>query len=168
MPVQTAFGPSAFEKNEAFFRAGLAVMKGPKVIAVEGTRVLGLVHWVRSPQCQLPTIEKLQILPVMVGAFGLPSALRVGSWLSAWSKHDPAELHAHLGPIGVAPDAQGLGVGRQLMEHYCGAIDLVGDAGYLETDRPENVRFYERFGFVTTKEVTVLGVPNFMMRREPA
>ena len=86
-PLHTAaFGPSAFEKNEAFFRAGLAVMKGPKVIAVEGTRVLGLVHWVRSPQCQLPTIEKLQILPVMVGAFGLPSALRVGSWLSAWSK----------------------------------------------------------------------------------
>ena len=54
------------------------------------------------------------------------------------------------------------------MEHYCGAIDLVGDAGYLETDRQENVRFYERFGFVTTKEVTVLGVTNFMMRREPA
>jgi hypothetical protein len=31
---------------------------------------------------------------------------------------------------------------------------------YLETDKAENVRFYERFGFVTTSEALVLGTPN--------
>ena len=163
-----AFGSSPLEKNDAFFRAGLAVMKGPTLVAIDGPRILGLVHWVRSPLCQLSGMEKLQIMPVMIGAFGIVSALKVGSWLSAWSAHDPAEPHAHLGPIGVSPDAQGRGVGQRLMERYCGAANLVGDAGYLETDRPQNVRFYERFGFAVTKEVRVLGVPNFLMRRPPA
>jgi hypothetical protein len=33
----------------------------------------------------------------------------------------------------------------------------------LETDRPENVRFYGDFGFETTAEIRVSGVPNFLM-----
>jgi hypothetical protein len=38
---------------------------------------------------------------------------------------------------------------------------------YLETDRPENVRLYEKFGFVTTSEALVLGTPNWFMQRRP-
>jgi GNAT superfamily N-acetyltransferase len=163
-----AFGPSRVDRNDAFFRAGLAMMKGPTFVAMDGSRLVGLVHWVRSPQCQLSRMEKLQVMPVMIGAFGIVSAVRVGSWLSSWSAHDPREPHVHLGPIGVLPDAQGRGVGHRLMEHYCGAIDLTGEVGYLETDRPANVRFYERFGFALVNEITVLGVPNFLMRRSIA
>jgi len=160
-----AFGPSRLNKNEAFFRAGLAVMKGPKFVATDGSQPLGLVHWVHSSQCQFSGLEKLHMMPAMIGGFGLGSALKVGLWLSAWSRHDPDEPHVHLGPIGVAPEARGRGIGQRLMEHYCDAIDRSGDAGYLETDRPENVRFYQRFGFMTTSEIDVLGVPNFLMRR---
>jgi ribosomal protein S18 acetylase RimI-like enzyme len=160
-----AFGPSRVDRNDAFFRAGLVMMKGPTFVATDGFDVLGLVHWVRSPHCQLSAIEKLRVMPVMIGAFGFRSALKVGSWLTSWSAHDPRETHVHLGPIGVSPDAQRRGIGQRLMEHYCGAIDLTADAGYLETDRPANVRFYERFGFALVNEITVLGVPNFLMRR---
>jgi len=160
-----AFGPSRIDRNDAFFRAGLAMMKGPTFVATDGSRVLGLVHWVRAPQCQLSSLEKFQAMPVMIGAFGLRSALRVGSWLSSWSAHDSREPHVHLGPIGVSVDAQRRGVGSRLMEHYCGAIDLTGEAGYLETDRPSNVRFYERFGFALVSEIKVLGVPNYLMSR---
>jgi GNAT superfamily N-acetyltransferase len=163
-----AFGPSPIERNEAFFHAGLAVMKGSKFIATDGSQILGLVHWARAPQCQLSGLEKLQTVPIMIGAFRIRSALKVGSWLSTWSAQDPREPHVHLGPIGVAPEAQGRGVGVLLMEHDCNAIDLTGDAGYLETDRPQNVGFYERFGFAVTKTVDVIGVPNFLMRRPPA
>ncbi len=31
---------------------------------------------------------------------------------------------------------------------------------YLETDRAENVTFYERFGFEVTAQDEILGVPN--------
>ena len=71
-----AFGESPFEKNERFFRAGLAVMKGSTFVAVEGSRLLGLVHWARAPECQLSAIEKLQIMPVMIG-FGILTGLGI-------------------------------------------------------------------------------------------
>jgi hypothetical protein len=38
---------------------------------------------------------------------------------------------------------------------------------YLETDKPENVRFYAKFGFVTTSDASVLGTPNWFMQRQP-
>jgi hypothetical protein len=40
--------------------------------------------------------------------------------------------------------------------------------GWLETDKAENVRLYERFGYVVVEQTDVLGVPNWFMRRPPA
>ena len=141
------FGPSELAKNEAFFQIVVAVMRGPKRVAMEGSQILGLIHWVRSPDCEFSGLEKLRMAPAMVRGFGVWSALRVSSWLSVWSKHDPREPHSHLGPIGVSPEAQGRQIGRRLMEVYCEDLDRTNDASYLETDRAENVEFYRRFGF---------------------
>jgi len=165
-PVHVAaFGPDQLSRNEAFFQTGLAVMKGPKVVALEGSQIVGLLHSVDSPDCQFSGPEKLRMTPAMIGGFGLRSALRVSSWLAAWAKHDPSAPHSHLGPIGVDPDAQGRRIGQQLMDRYCAELDRTGTAGYLETDKPENARFYGHFGFETTDEIPVLGVPNYLMWR---
>jgi GNAT superfamily N-acetyltransferase len=88
-------------------------------------------------------------------------------WVAAWSMRDPSEPHVHLGPIGVQPALQGHGIGSQMLAVYCEQLDLDGDAGYLETDKPENVRLYERFGFEVRCEAYVLGVPNWFMWRKP-
>jgi ribosomal protein S18 acetylase RimI-like enzyme len=160
-----AFGSGQLAKNEAFFRTGLAVMKGPKLVALDGSQILGLIHWVRSPGCQFPGLEKLRMTPAMLAGFGVRSALRVGTWLSTWAKHDPKESHSHLGPIGVDPSAQGRRIGQRLMERYCEELDRTGEPGYLETDRVENVEFYRRFGFEITSAVPVLGVRNYLMWR---
>jgi predicted N-acetyltransferase YhbS len=106
------------------------------------------------------------MFPAMVKGFGLRSALKVGRWLSVWSKHDPAEHHSHLGPIGVSPEAQGYRIGRQLMEQYCAELDRTRRFGYLETDRPGNVDFYKRFGFDVTGTASIEGVLNYFMRRK--
>jgi ribosomal protein S18 acetylase RimI-like enzyme len=165
-PVHVAaFGTSALESNEVFFRLGLAVMKGEKFVATDGSRILAVAHWVRSPACEFSTFEKLRMLPKMVRGLGLSSAFKVFSWVSTWSKHDPGEPHVHLGPIGVEPEAQGRHVGSRLMEKYCAELDRTGLVGYLETDRPENVAFYSRFGFAVTETASVLGIENYFMRR---
>lgn len=160
-----AFGRAQLMRNEAFFQNGLAVMKGLKWVAVQGSHVVGFIHWVQSPACQLPGGEKLKTIPSMLRKLGLLSSFRLGKWLSIWEKHDPKSAHLHLGPIGVDPNLQRRHVGRLLMEQYCLASDQAGIAGYLETDRPENVKFYSRFGFETVEEVSVLGVRNFLMHR---
>jgi ribosomal protein S18 acetylase RimI-like enzyme len=160
-----AFGADELARNDAFFRVGLKVMKGPKLVALDGSRILGLIHWVDAPRCQFSAFEKLKMTPAMIGGFGVRSALRVSAWLSGWSRHDPDRPHLHLGPIGVEPDAQGRRIGHQLMERYCEQLDRGGQEGYLETDRAENVAFYARFGFKTAREIPVLGVRNYLMSR---
>lgn len=160
-----AFGPNQLARNETFFRNGLAVMKGTKLVAIQGSNIVGFIHWVQSPACQLTGMEKLKTVPAMVGGLGLRSALRLGTWLSAWERYDPKPAHLHLGPIGVDPAVQGHRIGQRLMGEYCRTLDQAGIAGYLETDRPGNVGFYHCFGFETVKQVPVLGVPNFLMQR---
>src|SRR5690606_5278200 len=81
------FGPGRLAANEAFFRIGLRAMKGPKLAAFDDGRMVGVVHWVESPQCQFSAWEKLRTLPEMVRGFGIGPAIKVARWLSAWSKH---------------------------------------------------------------------------------
>jgi predicted N-acetyltransferase YhbS len=87
-------------------------------------------------------------------------------WLDAWQRHDPKERHWHLGPLAVDAHLQGEGVGNRMMRVFCAKMDAAGEDAYLETDKPANVRFYERFDFEVVGEEDVLGVPNwFMLRR---
>jgi predicted N-acetyltransferase YhbS len=100
-------------------------------------------------------------------ALGPRIARRVGKWISIWAKHDPDEPHVHLGPVAVDAHLQGQGIGSLMMQEHCRRLDAAREVGYLETDKRENVRFYERFGFEVTGTEDVIGVPNWFMRREP-
>ena len=56
-------------------------------------------------------------------------------------------------------------MGSLLMRVFA-RMDAAGEVAYLETDKPENVRFYERFGFEVVGEEEVPGMSNwFMLRR---
>lgn len=164
-----AFGAErVVECNRAFFRAGLSVFRGRRLVAVYGADVVGFVHWADSPGCQLTLGQRAGLVPGMVRGFGVKSTLRVGAWLSAWAKHDAQAPHSHFGPIGVDPDMQGRGVGRRLMEEYCAALDRGARPGCLETDEPENVAFYRLFGFDVVREVEAIGITTFFMARPAA
>ena len=129
-------------------------------------QIVGVLSMVESPHCQLSAIESLRLAPGIIPLFGtaLPRAMR---FESVWTKHDPRQHHWHLGPVGVLPEFQGQGIGSRLMETCCEIIDGRKDAAALDTDRPENVPFYERFGFTVYEEESVLGVPNWFMWRPP-
>ena len=80
---------------------------------------------------------------------------------------DPPERHVHVGPVGVEPGAQGLGVGAAMLRVVCERLDADGEVGWLETDLPENVVFYRRHGFDVDVEDHRLGFPIWFMRRAP-
>jgi GNAT superfamily N-acetyltransferase len=161
-----AFGADrVVERNRTFFRAGLTLFRGRRLAAMRGADVVGFVHWIESPGCQVSLGQRVGLVPAMMRGFGLTSTLRVGSWLSTWAKNDVRGPHWHFGPIGVDPAVQGQGVGRLLMERYCTALDGAGSVGCLETDEPENVAFYQKFGFAVAKEVQAIGTTTFFMVR---
>lgn len=95
----------------------------------------------------------------------LSTPLRILHWVGEWSRRDPGELHWHLGPVAVDSRLQGQGIGRAMMADFCARMDDCDALSYLETDRSENVRFYESFGFKVIEEAAVLGIPNWFMLR---
>ena len=134
------------------------------LVARSDGRIVGVLRMVDATRCQLSTRQQLRMLPGIL-ATQKGSTGRLLGWLRTWSRHDPDEAHWHLGPVGVLPDRQGGGVGSALMEAFVARVDDDGSAAYLETDKPENVGFYERFGFETTGEDQVHGVDNWFMWR---
>lgn len=92
---------------------------------------------------------------------------RKSVWHAEWALHEPLVQHWQLGPIGVLPSHQGVGIGSKLMKRFCNEIDACLAEAYLETDLDKNVRFYEKFGFKVTSESDVFGVKCSYMIRAP-
>jgi ribosomal protein S18 acetylase RimI-like enzyme len=127
-------------------------------------RLVGVACSAEPGHCQLSPRERLRLAPTFLIAGR--AALHVGRWISAWARYDPARPHSHLGPVAVDPDLQGRGIGSMLLADYCRRQDQAGMLSYLETDKPENVRLYERFGYNVTAEADVIGVTSWFMTRE--
>jgi GNAT superfamily N-acetyltransferase len=134
------------------------------ICAVADGVLVGVTGVAPAGKCQPTFGQRLRLLPDLAG-LGLRTFVRVSSWLDSWAKHDPKEPHVHLGPLSVDAHLQGHGIGSLLMQEHCRRLDAHGHVGYLETDKPENVRFYERSGYEVIEEAKVIGVPNWFMRR---
>jgi ribosomal protein S18 acetylase RimI-like enzyme len=117
------------------------------------------------PNTQPPTqFQQMHIMPRLT-AMGAGAAFLTTRWLTAWTDRDPAKPHWHLGPLAVDADLQGMGIGSRLMKVVSARLDAARDVAWLETDKPENVRFYQKFGFEVAAETDALGLPNWFMIR---
>ncbi|HSC43542.1 MAG TPA: GNAT family N-acetyltransferase [Candidatus Binatia bacterium] len=163
----SAFGAHQIDQNRSLFRLGLRQMFcGKSVVALANGQIQGYAHFSPSPHC-LPAPEILPgTMAPLLKPFGKASAPLM-RWFVRWCHLDPEEPHLHLGPIGVAPQAQRQGVGTALMRCYLDHLRAENLPGYLETDKPENIEFYEKFGFVVEHEEELIGAPTWYMWREP-
>jgi predicted N-acetyltransferase YhbS len=153
---------------QVFFRIALEHMPGEVFVAKKDNRVVGVMRMVEWPGCQMKPLQGLRFLPTIIkAAGGLGTMRRAMKMRGTWAKKDPKKPHWHLDPLGVAPELQGQGIGSKLMEYYCKHVDGLGMAAYHETDRPENVKFYQRFGFQVVGEETIMDFPNWYMWRPP-
>ncbi len=86
---------------------------------------------------------------------------------SVMAANDLPEKHWHVGPVGVEPGFQGMGIGRSVMQLLCDRFDERRELAWLETDKPENIRFYGGLGFEVAEEVPMLSARWWFMRRDP-
>ena len=93
--------------------------------------------------------------------------LRAWVFWASWAAHDLAEDHWHIGPVGVEPGYQGMGIGKRVVQALCDEMDARGAIGWLETNKERNVRFYSGIGFEVVDRTDDLGVPSWFMRRSP-
>ncbi len=54
-----------------------------------------------------------------------------------------------------------------MLSAFCERMDQEHALSYLETDKLENVGFYQKFGFRVIEQAPVLGIPNWFMSRHP-
>jgi GNAT superfamily N-acetyltransferase len=108
-----------------------------------------------------------RVVPSLL-AVGPGAIARISAWGEAGMKHDPPEPHQHVELVVVEAGLQGLDIGRLMMEELCQQMDALGAVSYLETDKPQNVRFYEQFSFTVVEEANVLQTPKWYMERRTA
>jgi GNAT superfamily N-acetyltransferase len=82
-----------------------------------------------------------------LGARGLENYRRIVDFMSPLAAKVVATNAWYLSIIGIAPQAQGQGVGARLLAQTLREADSIGARCYLETFEPRNVSFYQRLGF---------------------
>ncbi len=53
-----------------------------------------------------------------------------------------------------------------MLEAFCERMDQEGAMAYLETDKRENIGFYEKYSFRVVGESAVLGQANWYLSRQ--
>ncbi len=160
-------GPKALRRNEAFFRFIVARFRGERVAVFENDRLVGLAQWVWSSGEPSTFVNRVKAALKMTPVVGL-NLLRVALWSSAWTRHNIPGPQWRLGPLAVDADARNRGIGPLLVRTFCEHVDATGQAGTLQTDRPDYVGFYETCGFEIVEKFRALGVDTWLMQREPA
>ncbi|GAB4319283.1 MAG: GNAT family N-acetyltransferase [Promethearchaeota archaeon] len=72
-------------------------------------------------------------------------------------RHAPAG-HAYFLAVGVDPPRQGKGIGGHLIRALLDRLSSVGAPCFLDTTKPANVGYYERFGFTRAETLPVPGL----------
>jgi ribosomal protein S18 acetylase RimI-like enzyme len=106
-------------------------------------------EWLRPT----PLMAELRGLPAMLRATGLARFGRLMAIRADMDAHHPLDRpHAYLWFLGVAPAAQGRGIGSALLRAANARLDAEGLPAYLETGTTRNVALYERHGFKVLSE----------------
>ena len=112
----------------------------------------------------------LDELPTVLGAAAAERFLSALAAIDPYHHRDVPAAHWYVMVVGVAPEEQGKGIGRALLQPFIKRADTAGEPCYLETAQPENVGFYERLGFRRVVDMVEpqTGLRLWTFRRDPA
>jgi len=111
--------------------------------------------------------EQVAMLPAVIRAFR--GHLGAGRALTeAMQAVHPEEPHWYLAIIGSDPTVRGSGCGHALMRSRLDRCDAEHAPAYLESSNPDNIAYYNRFGFEVTGEIVMPDGPTlWSMWRRP-
>ena len=136
-----------------------------------GEGIVGVAAWLEPDHYPQPIATQLAQLPGMCRAFlRTPRSYNQGRvYLSALARVHPKETHWYLCALATDPAIQRSGVGTLLMHDGLARADDEGVGCYLETQKPENLAYYRRFGFELSETLEPLsGAPAlYTMWRAP-
>jgi ribosomal protein S18 acetylase RimI-like enzyme len=135
-------------------------------VLVSGDRT-GAAFWDPPGLWRATWLQLLRSAPVLLADVGLrmPRAIKA---LDLVDRAHPREHHWYLAVLGTDPPHQGRGVGTALVNPVLERCDREGLGAYLESSKPTNILYYERFGFTVTGQIDLpSGPPVWPMWRDP-
>ena len=120
--------------------------------------IIGAALWRPPGQWALPTTSLIANLPRLIGTFGTALPRTLGLLGTMDHQHD-RRPHWYLQFIGVAPAAQGQGVGGALLR--AGLARAGAAPSYLETATPSNVGLYQAHGYQVRNQWQHGSAPQF-------
>ncbi|SDD51139.1 Acetyltransferase (GNAT) family protein [Mycolicibacterium neoaurum] len=142
--------------------------RGGVEIAGAESGIAAAALWDPPDQWRHTPAEELRAAPSMLLTFG--KAVRRGMQVSELMKRShPNEPHWYLAVIGSDPQVRGDGFGHALMRSRLDRCDAEFAPAYLESSNPDNIGYYQRFGFEVTGEITLPdgGPVMYPMWRDP-
>jgi ribosomal protein S18 acetylase RimI-like enzyme len=121
-------------------------------VACDGSGIGAAALWDPPNQWQDTRWGKLAMTPTFLRVFGLRS-MRGRAVQETMKRAHPEEPHWYLAVIGSDPTVRGQGFGQALMRSRLDRCDAEYCPAYLESTKPENVPYYQRFGFTVTREI---------------
>jgi ribosomal protein S18 acetylase RimI-like enzyme len=161
-PVFVWLSPDASRRRSALpgFFAALArhhFLAGPGAeVAVTDSRIGAVALWDPPGVSEQSARAQVAMLPSAVRAFR--GRLGVARALTEEMKAvHPEEPHWYLAMIGSDPQFRGGGFGHALMRSRLDRCDAEYAPAYLESSNPDNIGYYQRFGFEVTGEIRMPG-----------
>jgi GNAT superfamily N-acetyltransferase len=133
---------------------------------------LGAAVWLLPSELAVyepATNAKAAFLAETLGPTGIDVYQRIISFMRPRASAAVDASAWYLSIVGVAPSAQGQGIGRRLLEPTLIEADAAGVDCYLETFGTRSLHFYERLGFSASGSHVepVTGATYTVMRRSP-
>ena len=123
-----------------------------------------------APQVQAQAAAaRHAFLSALLGADGMHTYQQIISTMTGHVSQHIEPSTWYLSILGVAPQAQGQGLGTRLLAPTLVEADQAGAACYLETFSPRNIPFYERLGFVrrAAYDEPLTACPYWILLRPP-
>ena len=172
-PVMTWLQPDAGRRSAAlagFFGAMTRyhfLSGGGAEVATAESGIGAAALWDPPGRWHHSSREQVAMLPAVIRAFR--GHLGAGRALTeAMQAVHPEEPHWYLAIIGSDPTVRGSGCGHALMRSRLDRCDAEHAPAYLESSNPDNIAYYNRFGFEVTGEIVMPDGPTLWpMWRQP-
>jgi GNAT superfamily N-acetyltransferase len=123
-------------------------------VACDGPGIGAAALWDPPNRWKQSAREQLAMLPSVIRTFGHRAAA-ARDVIELMKRHHPEEPHWYLAVLGSDTAVRGKGYGQALMRSRLDRVDAEHAPAYLESSKPENVPYYQRFGFEVTGEIVL-------------
>ena len=171
---KTVFAGARLDQMESMFAVPLQYCVRYGQVYATSEKLEGIITWVPGDLANMTSWRVFRsgaIWSALKGNFLLAAKMQPIFWpVEVDRKANMQDTpYLYLPVLGIASQFQGQGLGRKLLQALIAESERIHRPIYLETETESNVRWYNKFGFETLKQIILprIELPMWEMIRKP-